>query len=205
MTHVLTYDTFPPHSHLRREVGDGVIKITAAADEPNPQARRAELQRAAVSAALLSGALLVAFVLAVASTYLAHRRYMGSWLFAALVASFVVFCAALFLLAWRATYAARIERLERALRQTTILVASPGRLLVETAGPFGQASHDITNVLDMRRGNLDGERCLEILLSDGTRVRLLPGRDDAELHWVARTLRSSIGVESNLDFAPAVR
>ena len=200
MTHVLTYDTFPPHSSLRREVGDGVITITAAAEEPGAHARRVELQRAACAGALLSGGLLAAFVLAVASTYLEHRRYIGFWLFVVLIAAFVVFCAALFLLMWRAAYAARLEKLERAMKQTTILVASPGRLLVETAGPFGQASHAIERALDFRRGRLDGYRCLEILAPGGERVHVLPGRDDAELHWVARTLRSTVRIDPRLDF-----
>ena len=201
MTHVLTYDTFPPHSSLRREISAGAIKITAAAEEPNPRARRAELQRAAFSGALWSCGLLHAFVLAVASTYLAHRRFMGFWLFVVLVVAFLVFCAALFLMMWRTAYAARIERLEHALRQTTILVASSERLLIETAGPFGQASHELAarppdsdRVLGLRRGKLDGHRCLEILLASGRSVCVLPGRDDAELHWVARTIRGTMGI-----------
>jgi hypothetical protein len=201
MTHALTYDTFPPHSSLRREVADGGIKITAAAEEPGPRARRLEKQRAALGGALLSAALLAAFVLAVASTYLAHRRYMGSWLFAMLVVAFVVFCAALFLLMWRAAYAARIERLERAMRQTTILVASPGRLLVETAGPFGQQSYDLCTrvggpyrVTDFRLGSIERHNCLLIVLATGQLVRILPGRDDPELNWVARTLRGTVGL-----------
>ena len=201
MTHVLPYDTFPPHSSLRREVSDGCIKITAAAEEPGTRARRLELQRAALGGALLSAALLAAFVLAVASTYLAHRRYMGFWLFTVLVASFVVFCAALFLLMWRAAYAARIEKLERALRQTTILVASPGRLLVETAGPFGQQSYDLCTraggpyrVSDLRLGSIERHNCLLIVLATGQLIHVLPGRDDAELNWVARTLRGTVGI-----------
>jgi hypothetical protein len=201
MMHVLTYDTFPPHSSLRREVMNGSIKITAAAEEPGPRARRVELQRAALGGALLSAALLAAFVLAVASTYLAHRRHMGFWLFTVLVISFAVFCAALFLLLWRAAYAARIEKLERAMRQTTILVASPGRLLVETAGPFGQQSHDLCTrvggpyrVTDFQLGSIERHTCLLIVLATGQRIRVLPGRDDAELDWVARTLRGTIGI-----------
>ena len=201
MTHVLTYDTFPPHSNLRREVLNGSIRITAAAEEPGPHARRVELQRAALSGALLSCGLLVAFVSAVASTYVAHRRYMGFWLFCVLVVAFVVFCAALFLLMWRAAYAARLEKLERAMKQTTILVASPGRLLVETAGPFGQASHDLCTrtggpyrVIDLRLGSIGWHNCLVIVLATGQVVRVLPGRDDAELNWVAGTLRGTVGI-----------
>jgi hypothetical protein len=201
MTHLLTYDTFPPHSNLRREVSNGSIKITAAAEEPGAHARRLEWQRAALAGALLSGGLLSAFVLAVASTYLAHRRYMGFWLFVVLVAAFVVFCAALFLLMWRAAYAARLEKLERAMKQTTILVATPGRLLVETAGPFGQASYDLSTrlggpyrVIDFRLGSIGWHNCLVIVLASGQLVRILPGRDSAELDWVARTLRGTIDV-----------
>jgi hypothetical protein len=205
MSHALTYDTFPPHSNLRREiVGDG-ITITAAAEEPNPQVRRVQLQRAAFSGALLSGALLAAFILAIASTYVAHRRYMDAPLFAALVIAFIVFCGAMFAFIWRVQYAARIDALERALRQTTILAATPGKLLIETAGPFGQASYELLgfvenesrSVVDFRRGRCGGGRpvdCLEIVLADGKTIHVLPGRDEAELRWVVRTLRGAVGI-----------
>lgn len=198
MPHVLTYDTLPPHSTLRREISDDVVKITAAAEEPGSHAKRIELQRAALSAALLSGALLVGFILAIGSTYRAHRGYMGAGLFTVLVVAFAVFCAALFLLLWKMQYASRIDALERAFRQTTILAASPGRLLIETAGPFGQASHDLDgSTLSFRRGRWRVEKpvdCLDVMVGDDRIIQVLPGRDEAELRWVARTLRTTIGV-----------
>jgi hypothetical protein len=200
MTHALTYDTLPPHSTLRREVADGVMKITAAAEEPTDAARREARLRAALPAAMLSGALLVAFIAAVGSTFLANRRNIGSELMVVLFAAFVVFCAALFLLVWRAQYAARVEALERAFRQTTILAAAPGRLLIETSGPLGQESQEVHTARD-EAGGIVGMRlsrggcmsCIHILVSgriDGPRV--LCGRSEAELRWVLRTLEAAL-------------
>ncbi len=196
MLHSLTYDSFPPHSTLRRETVGEVMKITAAAEEPSAHARRLEMQRAALSAAVLCAALLAGFLLAISSTYRSHRQYMGSALFAVLVAAFVIFCIALFLLLWKTQFASRIAALERALRQTTIIAASPGRLLIETAGPFGQASHDLDgSTLSFRRGRLRLERpvdCLDIISMEHRVIQVLPGRDEAELGWVVRTLRATI-------------
>jgi hypothetical protein len=205
MAHTLTYDTFPPHSNLRREVIGAVVKITAPAEEPSSHARRIEMQRAAFPGALLSGALLLAFVLAVGSMYLAHRPFMGRWLFMVLFIAFIIFCGALFLLVWRVQYTGRLDRLEQALRQTTILAASPGQLLIETVGPYGQASYHLRghaeplpqSIVRLRRGRCGekpGVDCLDIVLADGRTVQVLPGRDEAELNWVARTLRGIVGI-----------
>ena len=126
---------------------------------------------------------------------------MGFWMFVVLVAAFVVFCAALFMMMWRAAYAARLDKLERAMKQTTLLIASPGRLLIETAGPFGQASYDLCTrvggpcrVTDVQLGSIGNHACMLIVLASGQLVRVLPGRDDAELDWVARTLRGTVGI-----------
>ena len=202
MTHALTYDTLPPHSTLRREIVGGVLKITAAAEEPSDVARRDARLRAALPAAMLSGALLVAFLAAIGSTFMSNRRNIGSGLMIVLFVAFAVFCAALFLLVWRAQYAARVEALERAFQQTTILAASPGRLLIETSGPLGQESQELRTSRDVKsNGELVGMRlsrggyivCIDVLVSDRTDcLPVLCGRSEAELRWVLRNLEAAI-------------
>jgi hypothetical protein len=200
MTHALTYDTLPPHSTLRREVVDGVLKITAAAEEPSDTARRDARLRAALPAAMLSGALLLAFLAAIGSTFLANRRNIGSGLMVVLFVAFVVFCAALFLLVWRAQYEARIDALESAFRQTTILAASPGRLLIETFGPLGQESQELRTSYDgdgelvcMRLSRGGSISCIHVLVSGRTdTVAVLCGRSEAELRWVLQNIEAAL-------------
>jgi hypothetical protein len=196
MSHPLTYDTLPQHSTLRREVEAGVLKVIAATQEPDARMKRLSRTRSAVPAALLSGALLLAFVAALASTYLSHRRYIGAGLGTLLFASFVIFFGALFLLVWKSQYAARIGGLERALRQATIIAASPGRLSIETTGPLGAASHDLlATELALRVGRCTSHpnlACLQILRPNRIPLQLLAGRDDAELQWVARAVGSAL-------------
>ena len=191
MVEALSYDTLPANSTLRREVENGVLKITAAAEEPGPAARRGAQILAAIPAAFLSLAVLVAFLMALAPTYVANRRNIGWALSIILVIAFVVFCAALFLFVWKAQFAARMEALERALRQTTILAASPGKLLIETAGPFGQASYEFAAPL-FRVAKSRDMSCLEIDDPSGDPLQVLRGRSAAELVWVMRGLRAAI-------------
>lgn len=196
MPHALTYDTLPSHSTLRREVHQGVLTIAAAAQEPNERMKRVARLRSAVPAALLSGALLVAFLAAIGSTYLDHRRYIGAALGAVLLVAFVIFCGALFLLVWRAQFAARVDALELALKQTTVLAASPGRLFVESAGPLGQVSHEFAAEAPMMRVARSAAHpslsCLEISAPDRLPLQLLAGRDESELRWVARALTRAL-------------
>jgi hypothetical protein len=122
---------------------------------------------------------------------------------ALLLGSFIVFCAALFALVWRAQYASRLDAAASALRQATVLAASAGRLIIETSGPLGTTSHDLKQcrgseartIRAFRLARCDRQRrvdCLQVLLSDGTTIHVLPGRDVVELKWVATALRSAI-------------
>jgi hypothetical protein len=192
----LTYDTLPPHSRLHRDFADGILQISAAAEEPGPLVRRAALIRSALPAAMISVVVLVVGFAVFGSMYLANRRLMPGWLSLALGLIFIVLCAALFTLVWRIQYSSHLERIEKALRQSTIIAASPGRLLIETDGPFGAASHELRS--DLRSlgvipcavdPHLD---CLQIGLVNGTRIELLAGRDRVELDWVARQLISTV-------------
>lgn len=196
MPHPLTYDTLPAGSTLRREVADGVLTITAAAQVPDAQMKRRMRQRSALPAAMLSGAMLVAFIAAFGSTYLAHRRHIGAALGVVLFVAFVVFCSALFLFTWKAQFGARIDVLERALKETTILAASPGRLQIETSGPRGSASYDLpSEALNLRiaRSSVHPPHlCLEIVARDGIAIQLLAGREEAELRWVSHWLQAAL-------------
>src|SRR3954464_6632126 len=184
MSHRLTYDTLPAHSQLHREYADGVVKIIAAPEEPGPLVRRAALRRSALPAALIWFATIVVGFAVFGATYLSHRPFMPDWMSLALGIAFTVFCVALFLLAWRIHYAARLSAAQRALRQSTVLAASPGRLLIETSGPTGTARYDLKHsvaapsIRTFRRGRCELDRpvdCLEIVLSDGTLIHVLPG------------------------------
>jgi hypothetical protein len=196
MSHALTYDTLPAHSTLRREFVDGVLKLTAGAEEPGPLVRRAALVRASIAAAWICVAVLLVGFAAFGATYQAHRRLMSWSMSVALCTAFMVFVAMLFLLVLRAQYSARLDLARRALQQNTTIAASPGRLIIETAGPMGSGSYDIRRGLRAlrvaRAQSLHWFDCLEVLLDDGTSVRLLAGRDVGELNWVARALQSAV-------------
>ncbi|HEY7090384.1 MAG TPA: hypothetical protein VH518_19970 [Tepidisphaeraceae bacterium] len=192
MSHVLTYDTLPAHSRLKREFADGVLRITATAEEPGPLVRRAAMFRAAVPATMICFVVLLVGLAVFGSTYRMHRRLMPEAMSLSLFVAFVIFCTALFALVWRAQYAIRINAAHKALQQNTILAASPGRLVIETTGPMGASSFDLSGtVRAIRQVKADGVRrvdALEILLVDGSTVQILPGRDAIELAWVARTV-----------------
>jgi len=202
MPHALDYDTLPPHSRLRREFADGVLTIIAAAEEPGPLVRRTALHRSAVAAAILFLMTLLVGLAVFGAVFQAHRRLMSQATLLALGTAALVFCVALFALIWRLQYLRRLDAAARALRQNTVLAASAGRLLIQTSGPFGSASYDLRNQADrptvraLRLGRCGSDRlvdCLEILLSDGTRIHILPGRDSAELRWVAAAIARALG------------
>jgi hypothetical protein len=195
MSHPLTYDTLPAHSQLRREYVDGVTKIIAAPEEPGPLVRRGAMVRSALPAAVICVGTLAVGLAVFGATYSAHRASMPQWMSIVLAIAFFIFCFALFALTWRIQYSSRFLAAQRALQQTTILAASRGRLLIETSGPLGAASYDLKNIHSFRKGRGEQMRpidCLEIALSDGTLIHVLWGRDEVELDWVARALRSAI-------------
>jgi len=190
MSHLLTYDTQPPHSRLKRELRDGVLRIIAEAEEPGPLVRRAALLRAAVPASLICFVVLLVGLATFGGMYQVNRRSMSSAMSLVLITAFVVFCGALFALVWRTQYAARLDACGKALRQNTLLAASPGRLLIESAGPNGSSSLDLNGtVRSFRLGRCDPYvDCLQILLSDAARINVLAGRDEVELRWVAQAI-----------------
>jgi len=201
MSHRLTYDNLPSHSRLHREYVDGVLKIIAGPEDPGPLVRRAALLRAAIPASLICFCALIVGFAIFGAMYAQNRRNLSTDLSAALFIAFVVFCAALFALVWRIQFASRIEASETALQQSTILAASRDRLIIETSGPFGAASHNLQfDSTDRAVGSIRLARCndrfgigiLEIVLKDGAHIRILPGRDDTELRWVASALLAAL-------------
>lgn len=198
MPHALTYDNLPAHSRLRREFEEGVLKIVATPEEPGPLVRREALLATALTASLATFLALVIGALVFGPLYLNARRTMPTALSAILLVASVVFYAAMFSFAWRIRYVTRITAAQRALQQTTLLAASKQRLIIETTGPCGAASHDLAtdSVLGICVASLDGATalpCVEIHLRDSTQIPILPGRDEVELAWVARTIEHVMG------------
>jgi hypothetical protein len=197
----LSYDDLPPGSDLRRQYGeDGSVAITAPAGEPSDAARRAALHSTGVFAALfaagLMGILGASFILDRPPRIDPPLRVLAAVLFA-------VVCGGFFLLAWRAGFTTRLDLLAKARRQTTLLHASPVRLLIETSGPDGDQSIDIPAekirwIRPTPEGLLGGVSrepvpCLKLTTLDGSVYRLLRGRHRGELTWVANTLRAALG------------
>ena len=193
MPHTLTYDTLPPQSTLRREVHDGVVKIIAAAEEPTAVTRSLARRKTVLPAAILAAALMFVFLAALASTFLGNRRNIGIGLMLVLAIAFAIFCAALFLFVWRITYTSQLDAIAEARKQMTILVLSPGRILVESAGPFGTVSRESDSLADARVGwfiPLPTVRCLELHAPDLGRMQIFPGRDREELMWILRLIQN---------------
>jgi hypothetical protein len=203
---VLTYDNFPAHSTLSREIliddrtGETCVKITAAATEAGPETRRTVARSAAISAAVTTFVALG--VCALPFTALAWRqRHLLPWW---TVLVFAVFCAALFALVWRSAIATRLAATEKFLKLNTVLVACPTRLLIECSGPHQPYSHEFARAairgVDVAR-SLESEKdtpCLlhglRIALADGTHLNVLRGRSREELAWVAGMIGQVIGV-----------
>ena len=200
---VLAYDDLPPGSDIRREYRGDSLRVTVPAGEPPSSAKRALAQRAMASGAVSSWAfLLLAFV--VFAYFVRMNRISGPALTWA-VAFFAVFCTAIVLLVAWVRYGLMLEDLQAGRRQATVMAITPDRLIAETSGPFGVAGYawerDHLVAVSVGRAALrdhDGrtrrlER-LQVQTAGGTRVSLLPGRDRAELVWVARAIGRTIGV-----------
>ena len=218
----LAYDELPPGSDIRREYGPGgAVTITAPAGEPSAAVRRAAAQRAGVSGAVVCGvALGVGVILGVGLLDSVRRLDSGSRLLA--LAMFTVFCGGVFLLAWNVLYANRLNVLGEARREAAVLHADGYRLLVETAGPKGVESLDLS-IADVQSmtvstgagwasdSNVESVPCLRVMLQSGRLLRLLSGRHETELRWVAAAVAQATGLArggdcpgaQNLDADPA--
>lgn len=199
---VLTYDDLPAGSDVRREFrDDGTIVITVPAGDVPQAARRAAAHMAFASGALFSiGFLAAAF--AVFALFVRQNRISGAPFIWA-VAFFAIFCTAIVALVSWVRYRMAIERTEIARRQSTILAISRERALIETTGPFGVAGFDLAieriAKVDLKRSRMLDNRGhawrmwhLELTLSVGRSIALLPGRDPTELRWIAGTIREAV-------------
>jgi hypothetical protein len=198
----LAYDDLPPGSDIRREyIGDGIareVKIIVPAGEPPSAARQGVLFDAFASGARASWALLalafLLFQLGLRNNRIGGVALTWAWLF------FGIFCAALVLLVAWVRYGMMLDSLRIGREQMTVIAATPARLLIETAGPFGVASYDfpretiasITTGSGVLRDDRNLPRRLlhiTIALVDGRSVFILPGRDARELRWIAAAVR----------------
>ena len=203
----LAYDDLPPGSDIRREYsGDGdarEVKIIVPAGEPPAAARKVALFDSFASGARASWALLVLsfllFYMGLRNNRISGVSLGWAWLF------FGIFCGALVLLVAWVRYGMMLDSIRIGREQMTVLAATPTRLLIETAGPFGVASHDfprdkIANI-SIRRGTLRDDRNLPrrvlhiaIALADGRTILTLPGRDPRELQWIAAAVRQTLSL-----------
>lgn len=200
MLPTLAYDTLPVGSRIERQFEpDGGVILRVPAHEPGEAARRQVVLNAALAAAPVS-ALLVIVCLGLL-LFVAARDWQrwDSMRLGVVWAAALLFCGALFAMVWRAQFQQRLEHLQTALAQQTVLRASPGRLLVETDGPLGHASHDLRPAPDrpirFRLARLPPQldvTCMMVIAPDGSMARLLPGLSPAELDWVARTVRERV-------------
>lgn len=208
----LGYDELPPGSDIRREYGGSgdregggarEVKIIVPAGEPPAAAMKVAFFDSFASGARSSWALLLlAFLLFMIG--LRNNRVSGvslawAWTF------FTIFCGALVLLVAWVRYGMTLDAIRAGRAQMTAIAATPTRLLIETAGPFGVASYDFPRAkirsITIQRGVLRDDRNLPrrvlhlaIALSDGRTLLALPGREPRELQWICGMIRQALGL-----------
>ena len=206
---VLSYDDLPPGSDLRREYDPSandpaaVVTIIVPGGAVPADVRRKESRAALVRAAWLAAVLVLILGFAAYVAYRDNVRRLDPGLRLGAQALAIAFTLCLFLLLWRIDRDVRLDALGRARLQATILHANHQELLIETSGPFGQASHRLAR--DKVRGFTVEHfapaeaslvavalRWLVVHLDDGSSVRLLPGREAAEIRWVVLSLQKAL-------------
>ena len=196
--HALVYNELPTGSDIRREYGPGgAVTITAPAGEPSAAARRAAAYSTGISSAAVCGIGLLA-LLWVGSAMSPSFQRLDAELRVMAMVLFGVFCAGVFVLVWKVYYAARLDVLVELCREASILHANNQRLLVETTGPRGNRSFEVKSA-EVRCVSVAGGHSsrspvpyVNVERSDGSLLRLLPGRHPAELHWVAATVSHAL-------------
>jgi hypothetical protein len=199
----LAYDDLPPGSDIRRERAPGMVRIVVPAGEPSRAAMQQTLRDALAWGSIASILLLLiasyAFRISIAVQRISGGQLLWAWAF------FALFCAALVALVSWVRYGVMADALRAGRRQSTIIAATPTRLMIETTGPFGDASHDLP-ADQIRRIQIDRSRPLDDLgqrrsvrhltlrLSDARTIRLLPARDRAELACVAAMIGQALDI-----------
>jgi hypothetical protein len=206
---VLPYDDLPPGSDLRREYDSSssppgtTVTITVSGGDIPPDLRRRESATAMVRAAAVASVLVLILGFALFGVYRDNLRRLDPGLRLGAEALAIAFTVCLFLLAWRIDRGVRLDALGKARRQSTVLHADGDVLLVETAGPYGQASHRlagerirgfaVAHVVSPDAGLLlIPLPWLVVLLNDGPSLHLLPGREAAEIRWVILSLQRAL-------------
>jgi hypothetical protein len=192
----LAYDELPAGSDLRREFGpDGSVTITAPAGEPSPALRRSMARDTAIyGAAFCAGPMAVllwaAWPLVARLDFPRRVTAMGLG---------VVLAGGIFLLVWKVWYGAHFDLVAKARREAAVLHADARGLLIETTGPEGPQSVEVPASEAIRisvvgwRFNRVPIPHIRIERPHAPAVRLLTGRDPAELRWVAATLAQALG------------
>jgi hypothetical protein len=199
----LAYDDLPSGSEIRREYSPQGVRIVVPPGEVLPEGMHQAQREALVWGALSSIPLIllggVIFYLLARLNRIDGRILFFAWGF------FGLFCAALVMLLARERYGKLTDGIRLGRQQMTVLVARPSRLLIATTGPFGGDSYDlpgesVRRLLIQRTALLDEFSRRHILLhlmlefADGRSIRLLPGRDRAELQTVAATLKQALQI-----------
>jgi hypothetical protein len=200
----LAYDDLPPDSDLRREVSADGLTVIAPAGEVSFTSQRAVAIAAMWWAAVLGTVLVGVLTAAGAVAFWENVRRMEPPLRLVAEVLYAAFAGGVFAMLWRARRDVWLEALAKGRRQSTILHATPMRLVVETFGPFGAASHvlprDQIRSIDARLLRPPGGPgspelpWLVITLTDGTRVSTLPARDVVELRWATGALEQVLRI-----------
>jgi hypothetical protein len=213
----LAYDDLPPDSDLRREVSADGVTVIAPAGEVSCTSRRAVAIGAMWWAAVLGTVGVGLLTAAGAVAFWENVRRMERPLRLGAEVLYAAFAGGIFAMLWRARRDVWLEALAKGRRQSTILHATPQRLVVETSGPYGAASHvlprDQIRSIDARPLRPPGGfgspefPWLVITLADGTRVATLPARDVVELRWATGALEQVLRIREgiNVDTSRAVR
>ena len=188
----LNYDTLPPLSNLRRAVDEqGHVQISIVAGDPGVLARRAAMYGTAWLSVVWSTIITTLLALLLTPMFLANRPQARS-LDTLLVMTAGVFFSAMFLLVWWLEYRKRMDAIERAALQATVISIARDKLLVETVGSFGKSSETIAPPFDIfaRRMPRYRAECLHIVGRDRNTTHLFPGLSHEELRWIAAEIRT---------------
>jgi hypothetical protein len=191
----LNYDTLPALSNLRREIDEcGNLRISIAAAEPGILARRAAMFSTAWVSVVLSvsiTALLAAFLMPVFLANRAQTRVFETLL----ILTAGVFFSSMFLLVWWLEYRKRLEVIERAALQATVVSVTRDKLFIESIGPFGTVSETIAppfSLFARRMPDSFRVECLHIVEREGRTTHVFPGLSHEELRWIAAEIRTAI-------------
>lgn len=196
----IEYNTLPPGATIAVADDGETITLTASArEEPGEALRRRCLTQSAIEA-LVYGTGVLLLIGALSYGFVRQQWPFLPWWTPAL---FGVFVLALFALLWQSAYRKKVDAVLGPLRQSTVIAVRPQRLLVESSGPLGESSLDLTRtqirdiklLLALRENEESKTDAIAIFTHDGQLIRILPARDPEELRWVAKLLRRTLRIE----------